>query len=193
MKYYSAENDHHSGPFEPNELLQHGLTVNSLVWCEGMSNWTSASQVPELMEVINRQTLKPARLETQVKVNSMPNQPYARPQYYPDNMPDHQQMLVKTWYTESIIVTILAILCCCNPIGICSGIYSMIKANSAKNKSMAGDSMGAVNEASSAKLWVIVTAVTIVVWILFLLFKVISKPSMFQQIKESVFGSLFGA
>ena len=193
MKYYIAENNQHSGPFEPNELLQHGLTVNSLVWCEGMANWTLASNVPELMEVINSQSLKPTPIEAQVNVSNIPGQPYAQPQYYPDNMSNSQQMLDKTWYTESIIVTILATLCCCNPIGICSGIYSIIKANNAKNKAMAGDSIGSANEASSAKLWVIVTAVTIVVWILFLLFKVISKPSMFQQIKESVFGSLLGA
>lgn len=53
MKYYIAENGQPAGPFEPNELMMHGLTVNSLVWCEGMPNWTSASQVPELMAILS--------------------------------------------------------------------------------------------------------------------------------------------
>lgn len=53
MKYYIAENGQQAGPFEPNELLLHGLTVNSLVWCEGMPAWTSASQVPELMALLS--------------------------------------------------------------------------------------------------------------------------------------------
>ena len=59
MKYYIAENGQQAGPFEPNELLLHGLTVNSLVWCEGMANWTSASQVPELMAILSGQTYTP--------------------------------------------------------------------------------------------------------------------------------------
>ena len=192
MKYYIVENGQQAGPFEPNELLLHGLTVNSLVWCEGMVNWTSANQVPELMSLLNRQNLNPVSVDTQVIESGTPNQPYAQPQYYPSNTPDPQQ-LAKTWYTESIIVTILAALCCCNPIGLFTGIYSIIKANSAKKKAMAGDAMGSADEALSAKTWVIVTAVTIVVWILFLFIKVISEPNILQQIKEGAFGSLFGA
>lgn len=53
MKYYIAENGQPAGPFEASELLAHGLTVNSLVWGEGMPNWTSASQVPELMALLS--------------------------------------------------------------------------------------------------------------------------------------------
>ena len=53
MRYYIAENGQPAGPFEPNELLAHGLTVNSLGWCEGMPNWNSASQVPELMAILS--------------------------------------------------------------------------------------------------------------------------------------------
>ena len=30
MKYYIAENGQQAGPFEPNELLLHGLTVKCL-------------------------------------------------------------------------------------------------------------------------------------------------------------------
>jgi len=66
MKYYIAENGQQAGPFEPQELLLHGLTVNSLVWCEGMPNWTSASQVPELMALLTGQTLNPGNLDMQL-------------------------------------------------------------------------------------------------------------------------------
>ena len=57
MKYYIAENGQPAGPFELAELQAHGLTVNSLVWCEGMPNWTSASQVPELMALLSGQPI----------------------------------------------------------------------------------------------------------------------------------------
>ena len=187
MKYYIVENGQQAGPFEPNELLLHGLSVNSLVWCKDMPTWTSASNVPELMSLFNRQILNSVHVDTQVINSSTPNHPYAQPQYYPSNMPEPQP-LAKTWYTESIIVTILAIICCCNPIGLCAGIYSIIKANCAKNKAMAGDSMGSADNASSAKTWMIVSAITIAVWILFLFIMVMSKPNILQQIKEGAFG-----
>ena len=53
MRYYIAENGQPAGPFEASELMAHGLTVNSLVWGEGMPNWMSASQVPELMALLS--------------------------------------------------------------------------------------------------------------------------------------------
>lgn len=66
MKYYIAENGQPAGPFEPSELMAHGLTVNSLVWAEGMPNWTSASQVPELMAMLSGTTFNPTDVGTQL-------------------------------------------------------------------------------------------------------------------------------
>lgn len=67
MKYYIAENGQAVGPFEPSELLARGLTVNSLVWGEGMPSWTSASQVPELMAILTGGTAGvPGNIEVQM-------------------------------------------------------------------------------------------------------------------------------
>ena len=52
MKYYIAENGQPAGPFELNELLEHGLTVNSQVWNESMTGWTAAGSVPEVMNLL---------------------------------------------------------------------------------------------------------------------------------------------
>ena len=222
MKYYIAENGQQAGPFEPNELLLHGLTVNSLVWCEGMPSWTSASQVPELVALLNGQPFNPGGMDTQlpqmppVGDTSTPlpqvppfggqqqpttpttpygqgttNQPYAPPQYGPNtNQP--QQMPAKTWFTESLIVTILSALCCCNPVGLCTGIYSVFKAYNAKNKAMAGDSMGSANDAAAAKKWMIITIVIGLVWAGIQAYKIITDPTLLQQIQEGAVGSLYG-
>ncbi len=77
MKYFIAENGQQAGPFEPSELLLHGLTVNSLVWCEGMPNWTSASQVPELMALLSGQTFNPSNVD--IPVPPMPQMPQMPP------------------------------------------------------------------------------------------------------------------
>ena len=132
MKYYIAENGQQAGPFEPNELLLHGLTVNSLVWCEGMPSWTSASQVPELMALLSGQPFNPGNVDMQLPPvppvgNPMPQQvppfggqqqqqpitygqpnlPYAQPQYGPNSSSPSRQVMPKTWLTESILVTVL--------------------------------------------------------------------------------------
>ena len=218
MKYYIAENGQQAGPFEPNELLQHGLTVNSLVWCEGMPNWTSASQVPELMALLSGQTFNPGGVDMQLpqmppmggnqtQLPEVPpfqptqpttygqgttNQPYAPPQYGPSNNTPTNRMMPKTWLTECIIVTVLSALCCCNPIGLIAGIYSVFKAFSSKNKFMAGDSMGSEKDAATAKKWMIITIVIGVVWSCIQAFRLLNDETLLQHIQEGAIGSLYG-
>ena len=56
MKYYLMNNgSQQSGPFELNELLGNGLTPQSYVWNETMSNWLPAMQVPEVAAMLNTQ------------------------------------------------------------------------------------------------------------------------------------------
>ena len=81
MKYYIAENGQPAGPFEVNELLAHGMTVNSQVWCETMENWTAAGQVPELMPLLG--------IEPQPAV--LPEQPAYEPQQQQAYQPQQQQ------------------------------------------------------------------------------------------------------
>lgn len=218
MKYYIAENGQQAGPFEPNELLQHGLTVNSLVWCEGMPSWTSASQVPELMALLSGTPFNPGNMDmqlppvppvgnpmpqqvppfggqqpqpTQPTTYGQPNQPYAQPQYGPSsNQP--QQVMPKTWFTECLIVTILSALCCCNPVGLFTGIYSIIKANSSKNKYMRGDVNGSATDGATAKKWMIITIVVGLVWSCIQAYRIVSDPAFLQQIQEGAVGSLYG-
>ena len=225
MKYFIAENGQQAGPFEPQELLQHGLTVNSLVWCEGMPTWTSASQVPELMAVLSGQTYVPPVANTQLPQTppmgdvqlpqvppfnnpqttapqqpttygtpyGQPNQPYAPPQYGPTIQPNQpNQVPPKNWFTESLIVTILSALCCCNPVGLCTGIYSVFKAYNSKNKAMAGDYTGSANDGAAAKKWMIITIVIGLVWAGIQAYKMITDPNFLQHIQEGSIGSLYG-
>lgn len=48
MKYYLNTNGQQGGPFELSELLINGLTPQSYVWNETMTNWAPAMQVPEV-------------------------------------------------------------------------------------------------------------------------------------------------
>ena len=218
MKYYIAENGQQTGPFEPSELLAHGLTVNSLVWCEGMPNWTSASQVPELMALLSGQTFNPGNIDTQLPqmppvggqtqlpqtppfnpqqstqptTYGAPNQPYAPPQYGPSNNTPTQNVMPKTWLTESVLVTVLSFLCLCNIIAAIPGAIAIFKANSVKTKFMNGDVQGANAASASAKKWVIIAAVVMIAWSCFQGYQLLTNPNLLQQIQEGSIGSLYG-
>lgn len=47
-QYFLARNGQQLGPFSPEELRQHGLRRNDMVWRTGMSDWMQAGSVPEL-------------------------------------------------------------------------------------------------------------------------------------------------
>lgn len=60
MKYFLMNNGaQQSGPLELNELLGNGLTPQSYVWNETMSNWLPAMQVPEVAAMLNTQQFPP--------------------------------------------------------------------------------------------------------------------------------------
>ncbi len=52
MKYFLFKDNQQTGPFEVSELISNGLDSNSLVWCEGMAQWTKATDVPEVAAIL---------------------------------------------------------------------------------------------------------------------------------------------
>lgn len=59
MKYYLNTNGQQGGPFELSELLINGLTPQSYVWNETMTNWAPAMQVPEVAALLQQQQQAP--------------------------------------------------------------------------------------------------------------------------------------
>lgn len=82
MKYYIAVNKQAQGPYEINELKQHGVTPDTMLWHEGMTSWVAARDIPEVKAALFQ--------------NSTP--PIADEQQKP-----------KTWLVESILCTVF---CC---------------------------------------------------------------------------------
>ena len=48
MDFYVAKNGQQTGPFSVEQLLAEGVTPETLVWCEGMAQWTPAKDVAEI-------------------------------------------------------------------------------------------------------------------------------------------------
>lgn len=82
MEYYILVNNIKQGPFQKEELIQKGITGNTMVWCTGMSDWKKAAEVADLTDIL---------------------------QQTPPEPPQNIRIMPKTWLVESILVTIF---CC---------------------------------------------------------------------------------
>ena len=107
--YYIVENNQQAGPFTLDQLAAKGITPETNVWTDGMSNWTPASQVSELQSLFAPQ---PA--------------PQPEPEPQPDysssySSPEEQGPMPKDWKIPSIILIAVSIFCC----GLCAGIVNL--------------------------------------------------------------------
>ena len=82
MEYYIYSNNAKKGPFSLEELKNQSISHNTMIWKVGFSNWTPASQVPELADMLSEIPPEPAQTKP-----IMPN----------------------TWLVQSILATIC---CC---------------------------------------------------------------------------------
>lgn len=82
MKYYLNTNGQQGGPFELSELLINGLTPQSYVWNETMTNWAPAMQVPEVAALLQQQQPAPPTFDQQPPIPPQPEsqQPQPEPQ-----------------------------------------------------------------------------------------------------------------
>lgn len=161
--YYIANDNQRRGPFPEDQLLQNGLTPDSLVWCNGMDGWKKASEVPELAMYFAPQEPQygpqygqPQYGQPQYGQPQYGQQydPYNQPQYaqgqyqgYGENMPPcpHNYM----WWA------ILCTIFCAWPFGI-PAIVNAAKVKSAYNN---GDYEGAQAHARSAKKWALISTI----------------------------------
>lgn len=231
MKYYIAENGQPAGPFELKELLEHGLTVNSQVWNESMENWTTASQVPEVYNLLQgpsptmgygAQPQNPVGQPTSpYEPQPQPQQQYASPssygqdpfqgtpgttnpyvgsqqspqsygqqQYYgqhqyaqPQYAQPHAHM-PNDWKMANIIVTILSLLCCCNPISLVTGIIGIVKSGNVRTLFNHGDQLAAEEAAESAKKWFFITLILMIVLSLLGFFYVWNDAELSKALME---------
>jgi hypothetical protein len=49
-KYYTHDKDSQNGPYSIDELKEQGITTKTMIWYEGLDEWTEAAQIPELKE-----------------------------------------------------------------------------------------------------------------------------------------------
>ena len=49
--YYVNKKGQQSGPVSADQLIQHGVTEKTYIWCTGMDNWDKAENIEELKDL----------------------------------------------------------------------------------------------------------------------------------------------
>lgn len=149
MNYYINENGQQYGPFTIDQLRMRGITGETPVWCEGMSQWALARNIPELIEILRPAPPQPPAYRQQYHNQQQPTGP----------RPDNHMAL-------AIVSTIVTVFMC---FPFCIGVVSLIYACNVESKWRKGDQLQAESYANNAKLWgmwsLIATAIAFVIYI----------------------------
>lgn len=72
MKYYYNDGSDTRGPFEKSELIDKGITAETMVWVEGMAAWLPAGQVPMFADILDGSFAANYRANTQSTPSDSP-------------------------------------------------------------------------------------------------------------------------
>lgn len=138
-KYYIVEAGHQSGPFSVEELRYMNVTPSTLVWCQGMTAWEQAVNIPELSDIFFN-----------------PGQQAPNPQQgqYGQYGPQNNSGYHFNWLPWAIVATIAGGLFSC--IGLIFGILGIINANKANAAYAAGDVYSGDSANSTAQTMTII-------------------------------------
>lgn len=152
LYYYVDKNNQQQGPVNANDLPKYGVTKDTLIWKQGMSDWLAAGSIPELSDIF-----PPIIAQTDPVVSTPPVSSSSSASPTPQK-PDN-------YLVWSILTTIF----CCMPAGVVAIVYSA-KVDSLWNKN---EYKGAREAAKTAKTWCWVSfGVAIGLWLIFILLNI---------------------
>lgn len=132
MHYWIVINDNTQGPMTLDELMQvRGLTPQTPVWFDGLANWTTIGQVPDLMMRLmqprpnegNATEIAPA----DGYAPASPSAPtYGMPGGYNAYQTPKQQPReeVPPMPPTNLVWAIIVTVCCCVPAGVVAIVYA---------------------------------------------------------------------
>ena len=88
------------------------------------------------------------------------------------------------WKTANIIVTILSVLCCCNPIALVTGIVGIVKSGNVRTLFNAGNQAGAEEAASGAKMWFFISLAVLLIGIIASGVFLLSSPELADAFRQ---------
>lgn len=136
--YYIMPDNRRGGPVLPERFAEKGITVDTLVWKQGMDDWTPAGKIEELKPYV-MPSVGSAEDKYEQSLSSKPNRTHTM--YFNGNAlpkPDN-----------NMLGAVLSTVCCCLPLGI----VAIIKASKVNTLYYSGQYEEAVLMADSARKW----------------------------------------
>ena len=134
--YYITPDNQRGGPVLPEKFAEKGITVDTLVWKRGMSDWQPAGKLDEVKDYVLPSHQASASGSNEQELSTTPNFAVGGKYYLPK--PDNYMV----W-------AILSTVCCCLPLGI----VAIIKASKVNTLYYTGQYEEAVLQADSARNW----------------------------------------
>ena len=110
MRYFIYLNKQQQGPYDKAELVNHGLASDTLVWAEGMADWTPAWQVEDLKDVLNGHAANTNASQTPPVPPSQPQSQYDN--YYHEQSQRRRGGCGVTCLVVAVLAVILLSLTC---------------------------------------------------------------------------------
>lgn len=128
--FYSNDGVEEFGPFSLEELKQQTIFETTKIWYEGLADWTPITELEELYKAVAPAPPPPRPKATTFSSETPPRSVADAPPTY-------------------LVMSILATLFCCLPLGI----VGIINAAKVESRYYAGDIEGAYQASEQAKSW----------------------------------------
>lgn len=190
--YYLHVDGQQKGPFQLSQLIQEGMTAETMIWRTGLPSWVTARTLPEvavLFEVAEPVYQEPEPQQPQPEPIQQPQPPYTQPANHYQQQPAahyqqpvYQAPLPQGWFNWSTIALVAMIVGFV--FGIVGGVFGLIgllKAGEANEAARTNNPM-AKDLNKSAMIWTLISATIAVYVTLF----------MFSSLVLSFYSGLFG-
>ena len=147
------------GMFTPEELRHENVRRETLVWAEGMPQWTRAEEVEELKYLFTGAPAPKAPVVEEVPPPPMP----------------------KTWLTESFLGTVLPFICCGSIFSL-MGIIGIIYATQVESLYRRGEYDAAQAASRNAGMWAKIALWIVFAWIILLVLTAIILVLFFSSL-----------
>ena len=156
--YYMIIEGRQAGPFPAEALKAQGLTPETYVWREGLQNWVTASQLPELDYLFRENppaagpsAYPPDGSYHDRQQGTVPPDPYRDDSRYGEPVPH------TNWLPWAVVATVVAFMLSC--IGMIFGIIGIVQANKANTAYQHGDFTTGDSANSTARIMTIIAFV----------------------------------
>ena len=164
--FYIDSNNVQKGPVAGERLTEFGVTAETPVWCDGMSDWMPAETVNELKPLFQQppwQQFGQQQYAGSQSYQQQPNygsyqQPYNQSRQYGYNPQQPVPEKPDNWLAWSILCTIL----CCLPFGVVGIVYAA-QVDSLWNQ---GRFAEAIKAAKKAKTFTLIGVISAAIFLL---------------------------